>query len=104
MRISRRQYGYEWSRPVPGITVETEPVRTGYSSLECRVLFNPVETKLISAALWLYGYVWAEKVVDPILLLGCRWFGRHSRACLGRGLRCHHPEDRDRRHGESRTA
>jgi len=84
MRIIRSDYHHEWTRPVPGITIETEPSRTGYSSLETRILFNPLETKLIDGMRWLVGYVWAEKVVDPILLLGCRWFGRHSRACRGR--------------------
>lgn len=93
MRIVRSRYEHEWSRPVLGITIETEPERTGYSSLEYRFLLNPVETKLIDAARWL-AYIWAERVVDPILLLRCRWFGKHGRACRGRGLRCHHPETR----------
>lgn len=84
MRIIRTHYGHEWTRPVPGVTVETEPNRTGYASFETRILLNPVETRLVDGMRWLVGYVWAEKVVDPILRLRCRWFGKHSRACRGR--------------------
>lgn len=84
MRIVRSDYGHEWSRPVPGITVETEPERTGWASLEARILFNPVETKAIDAGRWLYWYVWDEYIVYPTQRLACRWFGKHSRACRGR--------------------
>lgn len=84
MRIIRSDYEHEWSRPVPGITIETEPRRTGYASVETRILFNPVETKVIDAVRWLYYYVWDEYLVYPVLRLACRWFGKHSRACRGR--------------------
>lgn len=84
MRIVRSHYGHEWTRPVPGTTLEDKPHRTGYASFETRILFNPVEAKVIDAWRWLVGYVWGERFVDPILLLRCRLFGKHSRACRGR--------------------
>jgi hypothetical protein len=83
MRIVRSRYEHDWSRPVPGITIETEPVRTGYSSIESRILFNPFETKLIDAVLWVRNW-WFETVICALGRFLCRYFRRHNVTCRGR--------------------
>lgn len=93
MRIVRSTYQHVWHLPWPGEPGQAE--RSGEAVVETRILFNRFETKVIDGVRWLVGYVWAELVVDRVLLWRCRWLGVHGRACRGRGLRCHHPETRD---------
>ena len=53
------------------------------AAVEGRVLFNEVETHVLTGALWLREQ-WHENVVWRTQRLACTLLGRHNRTCDGR--------------------
>lgn len=65
-----------------------EPLKSGETAVEGRILMNRFETKLWRAWLWLTE-VWDEQVLYRIGWLRCRTLDQHNRSC--RGLPGHIP-------------